>query len=53
MNVVMKKQQKQQEEFAQNLIKNGHKCVYFMESYNVQIGWCGNEICTSKDKENF
>jgi hypothetical protein len=32
--------------FAKNLEAQGHTCVYYMESYPVQIGWCNNTICT-------
>jgi hypothetical protein len=44
----MEKRQKDAENFAQNLIKKGHKCVYYMDSYPVQIGWCNNDLCTGK-----
>ena len=52
MRLDMEKRQKQQEEFARRLIENGHKCVYYMESYPVQVGWCGKEKCTFIEKES-
>jgi len=36
--------------FAKKLIKQGHKCVVYMESYPVQIGWCGQCICKQSQR---
>src|SRR3989338_185391 len=32
-------------EFAENLIKNGHNCVFYLMSYPVQIQWCHKDVC--------
>lgn len=45
----MKKINDEALEFANKLIKSGHKCVSFKESYPIQINWCGKETC---DKNN-
>jgi hypothetical protein len=49
-NNQMKKRNDENEKFAEELIKNGHTCVYYMESYPVQIGWCRQEQCVNKCK---
>ena len=36
----MKKRDKEAEQFGDQLIKEGHRCVIEMESYPRQIGWC-------------
>ena len=34
--------------FAKELKDKGHNCIYYMESYPVQIGWCRQNICVNK-----
>ena len=38
--------------FASELREKGHKCVFIMESYPPQIGWCRQEICRDIDKND-
>lgn len=35
----------QQMQFADELKQKGHQCIQIMESYPVQIRWCGQEKC--------
>lgn len=44
----MDKRNEELMKFAELLQKNGHKCVTFMESFPVQIGWCKQDVCTGK-----
>lgn len=30
-------------EFANELKSNGHCCISYLETYPVQINWCGNK----------
>jgi hypothetical protein len=42
----MDKRQAEEMAFAKKLESEGHTCVYYMESYPVQIGWCDSAVCT-------
>ncbi len=45
----MEKRQNDAKNFAQDLIKKGHKCVCYLESYPIQIVWCHNDTCSKKN----
>ena len=31
-----------EENFGKGLQKNGHKCVFYLETLPLQVSWCGN-----------
>ena len=41
----MKKRNNEALEFGKKLENEGHTCVKYMETYPVQIYWCGNKQC--------
>jgi len=41
----MKKKNNEALEFGKKLENEGHTCVKYMETYPVQIYWCGNKQC--------
>jgi len=43
--VNMNQRQSKEQIFKAKLLAEGHKCVYEMESFPVQIGWCGQTPC--------
>jgi len=36
----------EQIEFARGLEKDGHNCVRLLDSYPVQVSWCGEKPCS-------
>ena len=44
----MKKRNNEALEFGKKLENEGHKCVKYMETYPIQIYWCGNKQCDKK-----
>lgn len=38
-------------EFGKKLVKAGHLCVRYLESYPVQIRWCGKTPCCRTKEE--
>jgi len=45
-NEKLKKINDESMKFAEKLINDGHTCVRYLETYPVQIRWCGNTVCT-------
>lgn len=37
-----------EEQFAQKLKSQGHKCVIIMECYPIRVSWCQQNICVKK-----
>jgi len=46
----MQRRNQERMEYARSLIDKGHKCVFYMESYPVQIGWCNQNPCIKRKK---
>lgn len=45
---------KQKGRIAQLLEKDGHRCIFYLETYPVQISWCGNEDkCVLEEDESM
>lgn len=46
----MEEKQKKQEEFIEELNNGNHTCVRILESYPVQVQWCGVNPCKNNKK---
>jgi len=44
----MEKRNQETQEFANKLISQGHMCIEYLESYPIQIKWCGKNKCNHK-----
>ena len=42
-NIQFLKNDKDIENTGKNLEKNGHKCVFYLRTFPLQVSWCGNE----------
>lgn len=42
--------QKDRMNFANELTAKGHECIFYMESYPGQIGWCHQTPCSKAKK---
>ena len=42
----MRIRQKEQEEFYQKLVENGHQCITILDTCPMNINWCQNEPCS-------
>ncbi|AGC01567.1 hypothetical protein H012_gp899 [Acanthamoeba polyphaga moumouvirus] len=43
----MKRRQAEEDAFVEKLRYEGHTCIYIMESYPSQTGWCRQKICVN------
>uniref|UniRef100_A0A6G6ACS9 Uncharacterized protein n=1 Tax=Borely moumouvirus TaxID=2712067 RepID=A0A6G6ACS9_9VIRU len=41
----MARRQAEEDAFVEKLVREGHTCIYIMESYPSQTGWCEQKVC--------
>ena len=47
----MAKREREEQKFRAELQRKGHTCVQTMESYPSQTAWCGQEVCSQKNRD--